>query len=121
MEQLPPIADTTNASSTQPKRLSSIKSILNPGYTDPESDMYGERRSPGGYRGSQSPNLGYASSSGTGRTSNEREREREGREQLSESERNKMERREMLKLEAERMREALKAKERELEELGMGE
>lgn len=118
MEQLPPISDNTNASSTQPKRLSSIKSILNPGYTDPESDIRSERRSPGQYRGSQSPNLGYASSSGTGGTSRERERERE---QQSESDRSKMERREMLKLEAERMREALKAKERELEELGMGE
>jgi hypothetical protein len=39
----------------------------------------------------------------------------------SEGERAKVERREMLQREAERMREALKAKERELAELGMGE
>lgn len=36
-------------------------------------------------------------------------------------ERGKIERREMLQREAERMREALKAKERELAEFGMGE
>lgn len=41
------------------------------------------------------------------------------RDPHSESERAKMERREMLQREAERMREMLKAKERELEELGM--
>jgi len=39
---------------------------------------------------------------------------------LSESDRAKAERREMLQREAEKMREALKAKERELAELGMG-
>ena len=42
-----------------------------------------------------------------------------GRDAQSESERSKLERREMLQREAERMREALKAKERELAELGM--
>jgi hypothetical protein len=44
-----------------------------------------------------------------------------GRDAQSEGERAKVERREMLQREAERMREALKAKERELAELGMGE
>jgi GATA-binding protein len=43
------------------------------------------------------------------------------RDPASESERSKLERREMLQREAERMREALKAKERELAELGMTE
>jgi GATA-binding protein len=43
------------------------------------------------------------------------------RDQQSDSERAKMERREMLQREAERMREALRAKERELAELGEGE
>jgi len=43
------------------------------------------------------------------------------RDPVSESERGKFERREMLQREAERMREALKAKERELAELGMTE
>ena len=42
-----------------------------------------------------------------------------GRDPQSESERSKSERREMLQREAERMREALKAKERELAELGL--
>jgi hypothetical protein len=44
-----------------------------------------------------------------------------GRDAQSESERAKIERREMLQREAEKMREALKAKERELAELGEGE
>jgi hypothetical protein len=43
------------------------------------------------------------------------------RDPASESEKSKLERREMLQREAERMREALKAKERELAELGMSE
>ncbi|KAL2066480.1 hypothetical protein VTL71DRAFT_2551 [Oculimacula yallundae] len=114
MEQLPPISDTANPNSTQPKRLSSIKSILNPGYTESEPDVRSGRRSPAQYRGSQSPNMGYASSPGTAGTSREREPQSEG-------DRSRTERREALRLEAESMREALKAKERELEELGMGE
>lgn len=69
-----------------------------------------DRRSPGYHRESQSPNPGYASSSGS-----------RDRDIQTENDRTKMERREMLKLEAESMREALKAKERELEELGMME
>ncbi len=44
-----------------------------------------------------------------------------GRDAHSESEMAKVERREMLQREAEKMREALKAKERELAELGLGE
>ncbi|CZS88659.1 related to GATA factor SREP [Rhynchosporium agropyri] len=114
MDQLPPISsDNVNANSTQPKRLSSIKSILNPGYTESESDARAGRRSPG-YRGSQSPNMRNASSSGTADRSREREQQIEG-------DRSKSERREMLRLEAENMREALRAKEQELEELGTGE
>lgn len=41
------------------------------------------------------------------------------RDQHSSNDNSKVERREMLQREADRMREALKAKERELEELGM--
>ena len=44
-----------------------------------------------------------------------------GRDAQSESERSKLERREMLQREAERMREMLKAKERELAELGLND
>lgn len=40
---------------------------------------------------------------------------------MGESERSKVERREMLQREAQRMREALKAKERELAELGLAD
>jgi GATA-binding protein len=44
-----------------------------------------------------------------------------GRDATSENERSKVERREMLQREAERMREALKAKEKELAELGLAD
>lgn len=54
---------------------------------------------------------GYTTSPGTGSALNS------ARDPQSESERAKAERREMLQREAERMREALKAKERELAEL----
>jgi GATA-binding protein, other eukaryote len=104
--------------STHPKRLSSIKSILNPGtFSDPETDR--DRQSPGRYPCVGSPfSSGYATSpanSGVGSTLNS------ARDPASESERAKLERREMLQREAEKMREALKAKERELAELGMME
>jgi hypothetical protein len=104
--------------STHPKRLSSIKSILNPGtFSDSETDR--DRQSPGRY-----PCVGSTFSSGhatspansaVGSALNS------ARDPASESERAKLERREMLQREAEKMREALKAKERELAELGMME
>jgi GATA-binding protein, other eukaryote len=102
--------------STQPKRLSSIKSILNPGtFSDSEADR--DRQSPGRYPGVGSPlSSGYTTSpanSAVGSALNS------AANPGSESERAKLERREMLQREAEKMREALKAKERELAELGM--
>jgi GATA-binding protein len=102
--------------STHPKRLSSIKSILNPGtFSDSETDR--DRQSPGRYPGVGSPlSSGYATSpanSAVGSALNS------AANPASESERAKLERREMLQREAEKMREALKAKERELAELGM--
>ena len=104
--------------STHPKRLSSIKSILNPGtFSDSETDR--DRQSPGRYPCVGSPlSSGYATSpanSAVGSALNS------ARDPASESERAKLERREMLQREAEKMREALKAKERELAELGMME
>jgi GATA-binding protein len=89
------------------KRLSSIKSILNPSQqlSDNDSDSLDPSlrvtRSPGPrYANAPSPNTSsYAPSP------------------MSESERSKVERRAELQREAERMREALKAKERELAEL----
>lgn len=89
----------TNPTSTNPKRLSSIKSLLNPGASDHEPN---DRRSPSQFLNPPSPN--YSSQA-----------------PVQDSERAKFERREMLQREAERMREALKAKERELAELGTGE
>lgn len=58
--------------------------------------------------------MGYARSENNGIGSSMRD-------QGSNNDNSKVERREMLQREAERMREALKAKERELEELGMVE
>ncbi|KAI9051685.1 hypothetical protein LZ554_004727 [Drepanopeziza brunnea f. sp. 'monogermtubi'] len=97
MEQLAPM-DDANASA-QPQRLSSIKSILNPGFEEGEREM----RNRGD---SRSPSLGYGNGIGSGSGSGSEHEERK-----------KVERREMLQREAERMREALKAKERELEEM----
>ncbi|QSZ34214.1 hypothetical protein DSL72_005804 [Monilinia vaccinii-corymbosi] len=128
-------SDSTSAS-TLPKRLSSIKSILNHGCTDsdsnanPENDLSLRREtdslrlSPGRYSAAPSPNLSAAgvatstystspSGSGIGSALNS------ARDSASESDRSKAERREMLQREAEKMREALKAKERELAELGI--
>jgi GATA-binding protein len=109
----------------QSKRLSSIKSILNPGFTDPEA-------------GDVEPPLRHALSPGPGRhpavgspmssaytpspaSSVVGSALNSGRDAQSESERAKQERREMLQREADRMREALKAKERELAELAESE
>lgn len=99
------------------KRLSSIKSILNPSqhHSDGENDSLDPclraPRSPGARYGSApSPNTSnYAPSLTNGHSAS--------RDTMSESERIKIERRAELRREAENMREALKAKERELEEL----
>jgi GATA-binding protein len=91
----------TEPAPSHSKRLSSIKSILNPGFSDPSAG------SPISSRYTPSP----ANSTAGGA----------GRDAQSESERAKLERREMLQREAERMREALKAKERELAELAESE
>lgn len=126
LETLPSISDTNNQSSnqnSQPKRLSSIKSILNPGFSDSETSDVDPalrsnpvRLSPNMY-GVNSPGLsgGSYTTSPAGSTAGS------SREANSEGERSKIERREMLQREAERMREALRAKERELAELGTGE
>jgi GATA-binding protein len=114
MEQRPTVVEPA---STQPKRLSSIKSILNPGFTDSDqSDLdpsLRRERYPGG-----SPGLGGGSytpspaNSGVGTATNS------ATDPASEGDRSKIERREMLQQEARRMREALEAKERELAEMG---
>ncbi|TGO26961.1 hypothetical protein BPAE_0050g00500 [Botrytis paeoniae] len=118
-----------------PKRLSSIKSILNHGFTNSDSDVNPEndlsfrrgtdslRLSPSRYSVAVSPSLSTAgpatystspSGSGAGSALSS------AKDPASESDRAKTERREMLQREAEKMREALKAKERELAELGNG-
>lgn len=97
------IAEQTPSANS--KRLSSIKSILNPGFSDssvPDADSHlHPTASPSQYTPSPA-------SSVNGAVQNE-------------SERAKLERRELLQREAERMREALKAKERELAELAENE
>jgi hypothetical protein len=75
--------------------------------------------SPGRYPRVGSPmSSGYATSPATSGVNSALS---SARDPASESEKSKLERREMLQREAERMREALKAKERELAELGMSE
>lgn len=107
---------TEPPSSTNSKRLSSIKSILNPGFTESEvGDPDPHLRptiSPGpmGSRYTPSP---ANSTSGSALNS--------GRDAQTESERSKVERRELLQREADRIREALRAKERELAELAENE
>jgi GATA-binding protein len=90
-----------------PKRLSSIKSILNPGSEGGEMAL-----SPRRYEAVESPTLSERTVA-SGPSS--------GRDAGSESERAKADRREALRREAEKMREALAAKERELEELGLAD
>ncbi|KAM3065747.1 GATA type transcriptional activator of nitrogen-regulated proteins [Clarireedia jacksonii] len=116
----------SNSNPTQPKRLSSIKSILNPGFADPEannSDIDSnlrrgdDRLSPSRYSNVASPSL---SSVGTLAASPSGSAPASGKDASSETDRAKAERRELLQREAEKMREALKAKERELAELGLG-
>lgn len=107
-----PSSVSEHASSANSKRLSSIKSILNPGFSDSaagDTDPHLRRTiSPGRYTPSPA-------SSVTGGVLNS------GRDMQSESERAKLERREMLQREADRMRMALRAKERELAELAESE
>ncbi|KAJ8060474.1 hypothetical protein OCU04_010797 [Sclerotinia nivalis] len=129
-----PTSESTYAS-TLPKRLSSIKSILNHGFTNSDSEINPEsdlsfrrgtdslRLSPSRYSAAASPSLSTIgpathstspSGSGAGSALNS------AKDPVSESDRAKAERRELLQREAEKMREALKAKERELAELGTG-
>lgn len=121
IEARPNLSEPT---STHPKRLSSIKSILNPGFVDSDPNRTSpsheldpslrDRRYPGGSTPSSSAQYATSpSNSGSGSALNS------GKDAASESERSKIERREMLQREAEKMREALKAKERELAELGL--
>lgn len=126
MESQPSKSEFNNPSSnqsSQPKRLSSIKSILNPGFSDSDtSDIDPALRSnpiplsPNPHS-INSPGLsgGSYNTSPAGLTT-------EGmRNNYSEQDRSRIERREMLQREADRIREALKAKEKELAELGPGE
>lgn len=122
-DELPPLSEPTP--SAQPKRLSSIKSILNPGVSDSEASnvdpslRLAQISGPGRYPGVGSPmGNGYATNQANSAVGSAPS---SGRDAQSESERAKLERREMLQREAEKMREALKAKERELAELGEGE
>ena len=105
-----PSSVSEHASSANSKRLSSIKSILNPGFSDSAAGDTELRRtiSPGRYTPSPANSV-------TGGVLNS------GHDAQTESERAKLERREMLQREAERMREALRAKERELAELAESE
>jgi GATA-binding protein len=113
--------NSSEPTSTHPKRLSSIKSILNPGFIDsdnansPNDIDPSLRRSDGRdrYPGVNSPNFGSGGAQYAKGPANS------GRDATGASERNKVERREKLQREADGMREALKAKERELEELGL--
>ncbi|KAI9736457.1 MAG: putative electron transfer flavoprotein subunit [Claussenomyces sp. TS43310] len=104
-----------SGSDQQSKRLSSIKSLLNPAARASEDESFdpsfraGERRSPGmTYSGSPSPHS-YAASPSYGPSG--------ARDETLDAERSKLDRRAELQREAERMREALRAKEKELEEL----
>lgn len=105
-------APPTEPASSHSKRLSSIKSILNPGFSDPSSDDTDPRLGPG-----QHPAAGSSMSSRYTPSPANSMAGGVGRDAQSDSDRAKLERREMLQREAERMREALKAKERELAEL----
>ena len=112
----------SESASTGPKRLSSIKSILNPGFVDPglnanQSSSDARDR----YAGVSSPSSSSAQYVTSPSTSGAGSALSSGRDAQSESERSKLERREMLQREAERMREMLKAKERELAELGLND
>lgn len=107
-------------SDSNSKRLSSIKSILNPSQ---QSDENSESLDPS-LRLGRSPEMRYGQppspssfGQGTARTWESTDRPSIARDLGSDGERAKMEKRVALQREAERMREALKAKERELAEL----
>jgi len=113
-------ADFANArDDANPKRLSSIKSILNvnsSSYAD-EHARGGSMLSPGGTTAS-APSPGSYSNAGTGvRSGGYPSPQAPPRDAMAESGIAKQERRAALKREAERMREMLAAKERELAEL----
>jgi GATA-binding protein, other eukaryote len=102
------------------KRLSSIKSILNP---TQQSDGDNESIDPS-LRQTRSPETSYSSVPSLSSLANNTAGTKEAtvgqvnaRETTKEIERAKMERREKLRREAEKIREALRAKEKELEEL----
>lgn len=105
-----------HSSSVNSKRLSSIKSILNPGFLDSETSDTDPRLrptvSPGPINSRYTPSPASSVAGSVLST---------GRDVHSESERARVERREMLQREADRMREALRAKERELAELAENE
>lgn len=94
------------APSANSKRLSSIKSILNPGFSEPEANDTDPHLRPTISPGPMSNR--YTPSPANSVV---------GRDSQNENDRAKLERREMLQREADRMREALRAKERELAEL----
>jgi GATA-binding protein, other eukaryote len=113
-EPAPPNSDSNS------KRLSSIKSILNPSQQSSENS---ESLEPS-LRLGRSPEMRYGQppspssfGQGTGGTWESTTRPSIARDPGSDSERAKMEKRAALQREAERMREALMAKERELAEL----
>jgi GATA-binding protein len=115
------VADSESApSNSDPKRLSSIKSILNPSQQSGENS---ESLDPS-LRLGRSPEMRYErppSPSSIGQaalaTWEAPRRPSSARDPGNDSERAKMEKRAALQREAERMREALRAKERELAEL----
>lgn len=111
---VPPVSESNS------KRLSSIKSILNPSQQSCESNESLDPslrmvRSPEGRYATAPPSSSYANSQANSweNTSGPSS----ARDVSSETDRAKIERRAELQREAERIREALRAKERELEEL----
>ena len=117
--EMEPQPNSSEPTSTHPNRLSSIKSILNPGFNDSDDfdtanqvDPNLQKNSGKIHAATNSPASGndsgqYATGLSSDRVS----------EEASEKEGSKLERRETLQREADRMREALKAKERELADL----
>ncbi len=109
-----------SVSESNSKRLSSIKSILNPAQQSSESNESLDPslrmvRSPEGRYATVPTSSSHANSQASSWESTSGQSS--ARDPGSETERAKMERRAELQREAERMREALRAKERELEEL----
>jgi len=105
------------------KRLSSIKSILNPTVSEPPREGSPDHylhpmRSPGSTATSAPSPGAYSSTGAVGTPASVMTARSSSRDPTSESERYKAERRAALEREAEAMREMLAAKERELAELG---